>query len=204
VSAFDSPAGDIVGSAARVPIGSILRFLLGVGAVAWTGLAPIAAAPSAPRPVALVNGTVIDGRGGPARSGMTVLLRDGRIEALLDAHRGALPTDAQPIDVRGQYILPGLIDAHVHLPRKRRELEQTLALMLQGGITSVRDMAGDAVAFKAVRRRQEEGVEVPTIYYSAFFAGPAFFPVDKRIVGSTQGRRPGSVASMLLPRPSRG
>jgi imidazolonepropionase-like amidohydrolase len=42
-----------------------------------------------------------------------VVLHDGRIAAV--GRRLAVPTGAQVIDGRGRYLIPGLIDSHVHV-----------------------------------------------------------------------------------------
>jgi imidazolonepropionase-like amidohydrolase len=61
----------------------------------------------------LRNGNILDGTGAPPSAG-AVLVVDERIEAVGEeaSRRGA---DATPIDAQGMTIMPGLIDAHVHL-----------------------------------------------------------------------------------------
>jgi imidazolonepropionase-like amidohydrolase len=60
---------------------------------------------------ALVGGTVIDGTGAPPRTGATVVMRDGRVACVGACEIGP---DVEPIDARGRWIIPGLVDAHVH------------------------------------------------------------------------------------------
>ncbi|HEU0053062.1 MAG TPA: hypothetical protein VFQ39_07785, partial [Longimicrobium sp.] len=60
---------------------------------------------------ALVNATVIDGTGAAPRTGATVVMRDGKIECVGDCPVAA---DVERIDARGKWIIPGLVDAHVH------------------------------------------------------------------------------------------
>ncbi len=68
-----------------------------------------------PRPIVIIGGTIIDGTGSPARRNDAVVIRDGRIRAMgLSAGRKA-PKDARLIDATGKWILPGFIDAAVHL-----------------------------------------------------------------------------------------
>jgi len=64
--------------------------------------------------LAIRDVAVWDGHGGEARSHQTVVIRDEMIAAILDA--GAQPPpDARVIEAAGKTLIPGLIDAHVHL-----------------------------------------------------------------------------------------
>jgi imidazolonepropionase-like amidohydrolase len=53
------------------------------------------------------------------RGAATLLIRDGRIEQVRDGHHVAAafgaPADTEVVDLRGYFVLPGLIDSHVHL-----------------------------------------------------------------------------------------
>jgi imidazolonepropionase-like amidohydrolase len=64
--------------------------------------------------IALTHVRVIDGSGAPAQEDRTVLLRDGRIEAVTDT-RGAPPKGAHVIDLSGRSVIPGLVGMHNHL-----------------------------------------------------------------------------------------
>ncbi|HEY3522382.1 MAG TPA: D-aminoacylase [Candidatus Limnocylindrales bacterium] len=59
----------------------------------------------------ITNGTIVDGTGGPARSG-TVAVRDGRLALL--APDAQLPAAARTIDAAGKVVAPGFIDLHSH------------------------------------------------------------------------------------------
>ncbi len=63
-------------------------------------------------PTAIVGATVYTGTGAVIRNG-TVLMRDGKIEAVGEGL--AAPAGYQVIDAHGQFVTPGLIDAHSHL-----------------------------------------------------------------------------------------
>ncbi|HEX8451821.1 MAG TPA: hypothetical protein VF647_06985, partial [Longimicrobium sp.] len=59
---------------------------------------------------ALVGGTLIDGTGRGPIAGATVVMREGRIVC---AGTGCtVPAGARRVDVRGKYVIPGLVDAH--------------------------------------------------------------------------------------------
>jgi imidazolonepropionase-like amidohydrolase len=61
--------------------------------------------------VAFTHATVIDGTGAAPKTNATVVMRDGKIECV-----GACPIGpgVETIDARGRWIVPGLVDAHVH------------------------------------------------------------------------------------------
>ena len=65
-------------------------------------------------PLVFVNATVWDGRDRPVQSGRSVVVRDGHIESILDFAE-PLPEGLHQVDASGKTLIPGLIDAHVHL-----------------------------------------------------------------------------------------
>lgn len=90
-----------------------------------------------PRTLALVGVHVIPmDRPGVLRD-RTVLVRDGRIVAVAPRRELRVPAGAERVEVRGAYLLPGLVDMHVHL-NGRAQLRGYLAR----GVTTVRNMRG--------------------------------------------------------------
>jgi imidazolonepropionase-like amidohydrolase len=65
-----------------------------------------------PEPLAIVGGRVLPIAGAPFEDGV-VLLRDGRIEAAGRDVR--VPEGVERVDAAGKVVLPGLVDAHVHV-----------------------------------------------------------------------------------------
>ncbi len=76
-----------------------------------------------PAPVALAHVTLIDGTGAPARPHMTVIIRNGRIAAV-QPDGARLPDGATVEDLTGRFLVPGLIDAHVHITGRPTTFEQ--------------------------------------------------------------------------------
>ena len=86
--------------------------------------------------LALVNGRIIDGTGaGPIPDG-AVMIQNGRITAVGSREQMDIPSEAERIDVQGNPILPGFINAHVHLGFSAKRLKA----WAKGGVTSVRDL----------------------------------------------------------------
>ena len=73
-----------------------------------------------------------------ARPGQTVVVQDGRIRDLGPAAAVAIPAGSTPIDGTGRFLLPGLVDMHVHLGDSLDDL----ALYLVNGVTTIRNMWG--------------------------------------------------------------
>lgn len=67
---------------------------------------------TSPGVIALTGATIFDGNGNRLEHG-TLLVRDGKIEAIGDSSLG-IPSDAEIRDFSGKFICPGIVDAHVH------------------------------------------------------------------------------------------
>jgi imidazolonepropionase-like amidohydrolase len=151
---------------------------------------------------ALTGATIIDAHHITGLPGQTVVIRDGIITEVFADGSKSLPDSVRKIALGGKYVLPGLIDTHVHMATDpsgtdtRAATVASLEKMLRSGITTVRDMAGDARTLASLSRDALVGDLVsPDIYYSALMAGPAFFD-DPRTVSSAQGGRSGGMAYM--------
>src|ERR1700722_833233 len=105
--------------------------------------------------IIFANGTVLDGTSSEPREGQHVLVDDTHIKKVSD--RPIACAGAETIDLAGRTLMPGLIDAHVHViavdAALSRLAEQPLTLtslqagrvlegMLARGFTTVRDAGG--------------------------------------------------------------
>jgi imidazolonepropionase-like amidohydrolase len=128
------------------------RSLLGAGLAAGVGttLAACGAEDTPPtqttggydRCVAIVGATVISVDGDGSRSVATVLTRGDRIVSVGDVSR-KVPDDALVLDGRGKFLLPGLMDLHVHQSGNDKV---DPALFLVNGVTTIREMSGSETA----------------------------------------------------------
>ncbi|HMO76373.1 MAG TPA: amidohydrolase family protein [Sphingopyxis sp.] len=166
---------------------------------ALAAFAPAAFSIEAPALTLYENATLIDGTGAPARPGQDILVRGERIEAT--GPHGSLDAQAdgaRRVDLSGRYVIPGLIDSHVHLatPPNRPRAEAILRRQLYGGVTAVRDMADDLRSVGELARASLAGeIAAPDIYYAALMAGPSFF-ADPRVLAVSRGFAPGSAPWM--------
>lgn len=119
------------------------------------------------------NGTIIDGNGGEPIENGAVLLKENKIVAVGKASDISEVTDAEVIDAKGGFILPGLIDTHVHLMFEQDGLASKLETpfsvqfykaihymrkTLDAGITTVRDAGALDIGVKtAVEQGLIEG-----------------------------------------------
>lgn len=69
---------------------------------------------TAPAPVALLNATVWDGTGTAAMPHAAVIVQGGRIACVGPRSACPVPAGIDTLDLRGAFVIPGLIDAHVH------------------------------------------------------------------------------------------
>lgn len=120
-------------------------------------------------PVALVGGFLLDGYGGPPVHDAVVLIAGDRIVAAGSAADVTVPAAARVIDANGYTVMPGLIDAHVHLDilghgdyptwhdmvrgNYVEVMERSAAQLLAHGVTTARDAGGELRASVQVRDR---------------------------------------------------
>lgn len=113
-----------------------------------------------------------DGSGGPPVPAATLIATDGRI-SFAGPGSPAIPAGAEVIEAEGRHLVPGLIDAHVHLslgagPDFMAEgsvpeevaVERAVAncaRTLRAGVTTVRDLGGVGRACLRVASLRREG-----------------------------------------------
>lgn len=146
--------------------------------------------------------SVIDGISKNVLDHYTIIIHNKYIEAIGPVKEITIPDSVIIFNYSGKYVMPGLIDSHVHLATdpsnddNRIRAEKDLKDMLLSGITTVRDMAGDARALASLKRNAAlDEIISPDIYYAALMAGPAFFK-DPRTHQTTQGGVAGGMPYM--------
>ena len=159
---------------------------------------PPAAGSAPPRPepapvapsIAIVGATLWDGTGRAPVPNAVTLVRGDRILCAGAAGECPIPAGARVIDAHGQYLIPGLIDSHVHLlfltsGSAGEELGLDLRNLLAQGVTTVRDMGTNPAELLARVRRSSAA---PRVYAMQLVAGP---PVLLQRLPRRQRRRAG-------------
>jgi imidazolonepropionase-like amidohydrolase len=167
-----------------------------------------ASACAAENVIAIIGATVIhperDGAAAVATNS-TVVIRGNRIERLGPAGGTRVPRDATRIDGRGKWVIPGLVDGHVHffqsgnlytrpdvadfnavapyleeVARNKARLPATFKVWLASGVTSVIDIGGPFWNFemRAAARRSAAAPRVAV-------AGPLVSTIDDPPLGLT-------------------
>ena len=177
---------------------SFLRALLACAAAVMVQLA----APSAQAATIAITGATLihpdrDADGAVAKD-QTIVIEDDRIVAVGPAGRTPVPAGATVIDGRGKWVIPGLIDSHVHffqsgnlytrpdvaafpsvpyaqeVARNRKRLPETFKLWLASGVTGVVDIGGPFWNFE-VRDLADRSPAAPRMSV----AGPLISMVDR-------------------------
>ena len=135
---------------------------------ALVGACALALPAQGPAPtIVITNATVIDGVGSAPVRDATVVVRDGKIERIATGRIDA-PIDATVLDLKGRWLLPGLIDAHVHL----RDLPSARAA-LASGATTARALGVDHFADVGIRELNHAGVaDVPDVLAAGYHVRP--------------------------------
>jgi imidazolonepropionase-like amidohydrolase len=114
----------------------------------------------APRAVVIRGCAVLDVTAGVMRPARTVVIGGGVIQQIATTENSVtIPPGAQTVAAEGKFLIPGLIDAHVHLVHVLDSAQMTgdeiLPLFLAAGVTAVRDIGDEIVAETLVARMAE-------------------------------------------------
>ena len=154
--------------------------ILGVAIVLSMGASGQAGAQAQPATV-IHAGALLDKPGQAPRGASTLIVRGGKIEAVRDGFVEP-EAGAKVVDLRDQFVLPGLIDSHVHIfsdddkvkgrmEAPNRDLEDDMVIgidnarrTLEAGFTTIRDVGSDIRSVTALRDGINNGLLTgPTI-----------------------------------------
>ncbi|MCB0491470.1 MAG: amidohydrolase family protein [Cyclobacteriaceae bacterium] len=141
---------------------------------------------------AIVGATLINSNGDKPLENSTVLINNNKIEKIGKTGKVNLPEGTEIINAEGKYLIPGLIDSHVHffqsgglytrpdavdlrevfsyeqeLAMIKERLPRTFASYLSAGVTAVADVGGPMLNFD-IRAQANSTQKAPRV----FVAGP--------------------------------
>lgn len=125
-----------------------------------------------PSPLVLRGATVIDGTGGAQLSDRTIVIEGGRIASMEATADASVPDGARILDVEGRWVMPGIVDTHVHMPPPADQ-ERFLRTLLAFGITTARSTAAAPSGGTELRARLRSGEAL----------GPRFLTAGRLIDG---------------------
>jgi imidazolonepropionase-like amidohydrolase len=123
---------------------------------------------------AFAHVTVVDVRAGQLRADQTVVVSGDRITAMGKSGTITIPTAATIVPGTGKYLMPGLIDAHVHLI----DAERQGRMLVANGVVAVRDMGSPIDETLDYRNAILSGKQVgPAIVMAGMLAGGPTAPL---------------------------
>lgn len=151
-----------------------MKYLFLIIAIFWGGV-------SLSQTILLKDATLINGDTATPITKTSILIKDGKIVKVAKEIKDSNITNV--INCEGKYVVPGLFDAHVHLgtldlsniEKAHAVIDSITTNMVLHGITTVRDMAGNAPFLKSYKDRVGLDKPIPDIFYAAQFAGPGYF-----------------------------
>lgn len=143
----------------------------------------------------LKNAMIIDMLSEKPKKG-SLLIKDDKIEKISYNDDFQTPEETEIINLNGKYVIPGLIDGHVHITHGTFEdAKHHLKEAVLNGVTGVRDMGGDGRILTLLKRNTLIGEDIGSdVYFSTIIAGPEFFQHDKRPQSVAKGAVAGNVS----------
>lgn len=152
--------------------------------------------------VVLKGATIYDGTGNSIPNGI-IVIKDGRIQRIGDQNL-AIPEQAETMDVSGKYIMPGMVDAHIHFFQtaffdsrpdaadlrdsipfqevydyQKENPQRYYPSYLRSGITAVYDV-GDYLWTLDLQKNNESKMNAPHVAA----AGPLITPVPEQAIAA--------------------
>lgn len=150
------------GKGKELKAGLIVGMLLIAAVRSLTGAQPGGDGKNQPVNVLVLRGAnIFDAERGEMLAGQTIIIRGERIEQAgpEPALTRKIPARARVIDARGKFIIPGLIDAHVHLVHQLNSAhvtgDEVLPMFLAAGVTAIRDVGDIVPPQKMIARHAE-------------------------------------------------
>jgi hypothetical protein len=122
------------------------------------------------RPLVFNHVKVVDVANGKLKPDMTVVVVGNRIVSVGKSEKVRIPKDAQVVEARGKFLIPGLWDMHAH-GLTDRSTYLHFPLFISHGVTGIRDL-GTSLSFDQINQLRKEIAEARIIGPRIFAGGP--------------------------------
>ena len=127
----------------------------------------------------LKNVRIVDVTDGTISKPSVLVIQDEQISSISVFDAADETAGIEGIDLAGHYVIPGLINGHVHFTMAD-EPQSILPDILYEGVTGIRDLGGPTTPIKQLSQQsQDEPGTLPDVYFTATIAG-AKFKTDPR------------------------
>jgi imidazolonepropionase-like amidohydrolase len=119
--------------------------------------------------LAIVGANLVDVRKGVTIEQSVVLAAGDRITAVGRAGELAIPSDAKVVNAQGKWLIPGLVDMHVHVSNTMVGVRghPWLILYMANGVTTVRDTGGNITSLRLLREALQSGQQIgPRLFFA--------------------------------------
>lgn len=138
--------------------------------------------------IAIVHGTLVDVVKNTSVRDATIIIENGKIQAVGDAASVKIPPQTEVINASGKTILPGLWDMHAHF-----EQAEWGPAYLAAGVTTVRDCGNEFDYINAIKKAIDDGNGVgPLILKAGLVDGKGLFSL-----GVVQADSPGEALDVV-------
>lgn len=128
--------------------------------------------PDSKQTLAIQHATIVDVRSGKLVNDQTIIITENKISHIGNSEGVEIPDSAQVRDAKGQYVIPGLWDMHVHL---EENYKNAFPLFLANGVTGVREMGAALTNVDQWNTSIQAGMSAPRLVYAGLTlnGGPA-------------------------------
>ena len=148
-------------------------------------------------PIVVIKGaTLIDVRTGNQVANSLIVVEGNRIRQVGRESEIVVPREAQVVDARGKWIIPGLMDMHAHITVAKN---LPLELYLANGVTTIHDPGGYLTPLRLARQEIDSGKRTgPRLFFAGYVldGNPPLWP-DLSFIADTEERAESAVNFLI-------